>query len=159
MIPKSFDGGAGGLLAPLAPVLDPDAPAGISGGGCACVGTDGEVGETCEFFSLPGPTLPGRTSCAPVSPRSALSGVAPPGAVCANNGAANSTAKAVVSSSFFIGNPFCLYVTETRLRVGVFHFLAVVTGSCARFAALNREASGEKIRIALHSFFVVGGIG
>jgi hypothetical protein len=27
-------------------------------------------------------------------------------------------------------------VTETRLRAGVFHFLAVVTGSRVRFAAL-----------------------
>ena len=124
------------MLAPLAPVLDPDAPAGISGGGCECVGTDGDVGETCEFFSLPGPTLPGRTSCPSFTPRSALSGVASLGPACAINGAANRTATAVVSRNFFIGNPFCLYMTETRLRADVFHFLAVVTGSRVRFAAL-----------------------
>jgi len=52
------------------------------------VGTDGDVGETCEFFSLPGPTPPGRTSCPSFAPRSALSGIASPGAVCAINGAA-----------------------------------------------------------------------
>ena len=119
------------MLAPLAPVLDPDAPAGISGGGCECVGTDGDVGETCEFFSLPGPTPPGRTSCPSFAPRSALSGIASPGAVCAINGAANRTAKAVVSRNFFIGNPFCLYVTETRLRADVFHFLEVVAHAYA----------------------------
>ena len=68
---------------------------------------DGEVGETSEFFSLPGPTLPGRMSSVPFAPRAGLLGVGLV-AVCANNGAANRAAKAVVSSNFFIGNPLCL---------------------------------------------------
>ena len=85
---------------PLSPALEPDAPAGISGGGWECVGTDGEVGETSEFFSLPGPTLPGRMSSVPFAPRVKSWGVASPGAVCANNGAANRAAKAVVTSNF-----------------------------------------------------------
>jgi hypothetical protein len=42
----------------LVPDVDP-AGALISAGGCLDMGIDGEVGETCEFFSLPGPTLPG----------------------------------------------------------------------------------------------------
>ncbi len=31
----------------------------MSGGGCLSIGTDGDVGETCALFSLPGPTFPG----------------------------------------------------------------------------------------------------
>jgi len=65
-----------------------------------------------------------------------LSGIASLGAACAIKGAANRIAKAVVSRNFFSVNPFCLYVTETRLRADVFHFLEVVAGSRVRFAAL-----------------------
>ena len=53
-----------GPLEPLSPVLAPvdPLPGAISGGGCAVVGMFGDVGDTCEFRSLFGPTFPGRTA-------------------------------------------------------------------------------------------------
>ena len=40
-------------------LLPEPAEGAISGGGCLSIGTDGDVGETCALFSLPGPTFPG----------------------------------------------------------------------------------------------------
>jgi hypothetical protein len=62
---------------------------------------DGEVGDTCEFFSLPGPTFPGSMFCMVFAPPSGLPGVASPGFVCAKVGeTAKMAAKAPANMSF-----------------------------------------------------------
>ena len=84
------------------PLLLPD-EAGISPGGWDFIGTSGEVGDTCELFSLPGPTAPGVTLAAPFAPRSGFSGVASPGADCA--GATKSAAAVIAARNVFMGIP------------------------------------------------------
>ena len=99
-----FAGGVGlyGPDVPDDPLLLPD-EAGISPGGWDFIGTSGEVGDTCELFSLPGPTAPGVTLAAPFAPRSGFSGVASPGADCA--GATKSAAAAIAARNVFMGIP------------------------------------------------------
>jgi hypothetical protein len=86
---------------PLSPVLAPDEPefAGMSAGGCASMGIVGEVGDTCEFFSLPGPTFPGRTS-APLVPLFTLSGGEPPSDCANTDDTTNSAVKTLATRGF-----------------------------------------------------------
>jgi hypothetical protein len=72
------------------------------------MGTDGEVGDTCEFFSLPGPTAPGRTSFAPFAPRSGFSAVESPGAVCASAGDKAVNANRLANNNLFMKNDVLL---------------------------------------------------
>jgi hypothetical protein len=73
---EEFAGGVGSCrpVVALVPLLAPD-DAGISPGGCECMGIVGDVGETVALFSLPGPTAPGVTLSAPFVPRSGVASV------------------------------------------------------------------------------------